>query len=413
MRPFAVCLAAAALAATAAVPAAAPTAEILPAEEKAALRAAYKRPDTIPFPAENPYTPEKATLGKMLYYDPRLSGGQNLGCASCHNPSFGWEVPLPGATGSQNTPLPRNAYRRASRDRRRRRDRANRARRRGVSLAAGREARARPREGEAEPSRARGGGQPRRARGRARGAGAPPRGHRGGQPDADGGRLGRGVARQRQRVGDGGCRGRDEPLARRRRAQRRALPGDRARRGGQIARTDQIVQGLAEAAGRINDIVALISTIAGQANLLALNATIEAARAGEAGRGFAVVAQEVKSLAAQTGRATEEIGSHVAAIQKVSAEAAQAIGAIRQTVLELDGITASVRDHMGEQDRWAGRVSAESQAMSADTGAVATGRGGLMESVAEVDAAARSTLDVSRQLGELAGGLRARLGAAA
>jgi len=73
------------------------------------LRAAYARPQMIPFPADNPYTPEKAALGKMLYFDPRLSGGQNMNCASCHNPSFGWEVPLDRAIGSQNEPLGRHA----------------------------------------------------------------------------------------------------------------------------------------------------------------------------------------------------------------------------------------------------------------------------------------------------------------
>lgn len=72
-------------------------------------RSDYKRPDTIPFPTDNPYSPEKAALGKMLYFDPRLSGGQNMNCASCHNPSFGWEVPLAGAIGSQNEPLGRHA----------------------------------------------------------------------------------------------------------------------------------------------------------------------------------------------------------------------------------------------------------------------------------------------------------------
>jgi cytochrome c peroxidase len=73
------------------------------------LKAKYRRPTEIPFPASNPYTPEKAALGKALYFDPRLSGNQNMNCASCHNPSFGWEVPLKGAIGSQNTMLGRNA----------------------------------------------------------------------------------------------------------------------------------------------------------------------------------------------------------------------------------------------------------------------------------------------------------------
>ncbi|WP_409567803.1 cytochrome-c peroxidase [Methylobacterium sp. E-025] len=69
----------------------------------------YKRPDLIPFPEEAPYSPQLATLGKMLFFDPRLSGKQNISCASCHNPSFGFEVPVAGAIGATNKPLPRKA----------------------------------------------------------------------------------------------------------------------------------------------------------------------------------------------------------------------------------------------------------------------------------------------------------------
>lgn len=73
------------------------------------LKAIYKRPATIPFPSQNPYTPEKAALGKMLFFDPRLSRDQNLNCASCHNPSFGWEVPLAKAVGAGGAPLRRQS----------------------------------------------------------------------------------------------------------------------------------------------------------------------------------------------------------------------------------------------------------------------------------------------------------------
>lgn len=72
-------------------------------------RAAYRRPDRIPFPANNPYTPQKAALGKMLFFDTRLSRDQNLNCASCHNPSFGWEVPFATAIGAGGKPLGRHA----------------------------------------------------------------------------------------------------------------------------------------------------------------------------------------------------------------------------------------------------------------------------------------------------------------
>lgn len=74
-----------------------------------ALKQQYRRPTTIPFPERTPYSPQLATLGKMLFFDPRLSGAQNLSCASCHNPSFGYEVPVKGAIGAANTPLARKA----------------------------------------------------------------------------------------------------------------------------------------------------------------------------------------------------------------------------------------------------------------------------------------------------------------
>lgn len=74
-----------------------------------AQRAAWRRPASIPFPAGNPYTPEKAVLGKMLFFDTRLSRDRNLNCASCHNPSFGWEVPFATAIGAGGKPLGRHA----------------------------------------------------------------------------------------------------------------------------------------------------------------------------------------------------------------------------------------------------------------------------------------------------------------
>lgn len=74
-----------------------------------AERSAWRRPETIPFPKDNPYTPEKAALGKMLFFDTRLSRDRNLSCASCHNPSFGWEVPFATAIGAGGKPLGRHA----------------------------------------------------------------------------------------------------------------------------------------------------------------------------------------------------------------------------------------------------------------------------------------------------------------
>lgn len=74
-----------------------------------ALRSLYKRPTAIPFPESAPYSPQLATLGKMLFFDPRLSGAKNMNCASCHNPSFGYEAPVELAVGGLNEPLSRHA----------------------------------------------------------------------------------------------------------------------------------------------------------------------------------------------------------------------------------------------------------------------------------------------------------------
>jgi methyl-accepting chemotaxis protein len=107
-------------------------------------------------------------------------------------------------------------------------------------------------------------------------------------------------------------------------------------------RTAQTMGELGTAATRIGEVIGLIQAIAGQTNLLALNATIEAARAGEAGRGFAVVAAEVKSLANQTARATEEIAEQIGAIQSAAADALQAIDQVNATITDMSEIAATV-----------------------------------------------------------------------
>jgi len=122
-------------------------------------------------------------------------------------------------------------------------------------------------------------------------------------------------------------------------------------------RTVRTMSELGDAATRIGEVVGLIQAIAGQTNLLALNATIEAARAGSAGKGFAVVASEVKSLAGQTGKATEEIAGQVGAIQSAVADAAQAIEQVNGIIEEISTIASTVAITVEEQNRAVASIS--------------------------------------------------------
>src|SRR6267378_1033612 len=122
----------------------------------------------------------------------------------------------------------------------------------------------------------------------------------------------------------------------------------------QAEKTDARIAQLSLAASRIGDVTKLITTIAEQTNLLALNATIEAARAGDAGRGFAVVAQEVKALAAQTAKATEEIDIQISGMQsatKESVEAIKQIGAVILRISEVSGLIASAVEEQSATTR--------------------------------------------------------------
>lgn len=135
--------------------------------------------------------------------------------------------------------------------------------------------------------------------------------------------------------------------------------------------TNEKIGGLAESAQRIGDVVSLISAIAEQTNLLALNATIEAARAGEAGKGFAVVASEVKELATQTAKATEEIGGQIGAVQSATKDAVTAIAEITATMAEVDSYTGSIATAVEQQGAATGEISSNVQEAARGTGDVA------------------------------------------
>jgi len=121
--------------------------------------------------------------------------------------------------------------------------------------------------------------------------------------------------------------------------------------------TDAEIASLAAGAQKIGDVVKLIRNIAGQTNLLALNATIEAARAGEAGRGFAVVAAEVKSLAVQTAKATEDIANHILAVQDSTSGAVEAIRQIAARMQEINQHTGAVAASVDQQNAATGEIS--------------------------------------------------------
>jgi methyl-accepting chemotaxis protein len=139
----------------------------------------------------------------------------------------------------------------------------------------------------------------------------------------------------------------------------------------QAEATDQRIAQLSEAGSRIGDVVKLITSIAEQTNLLALNATIEAARAGDAGRGFAVVAQEVKTLAGQTAKATDEISNQIASMQLATEDSVAAIKAISQTIERISGIAGSISAAVERQRSATHNITASVRAAASGTADVA------------------------------------------
>jgi methyl-accepting chemotaxis protein len=166
----------------------------------------------------------------------------------------------------------------------------------------------------------------------------------------------------------------------------------------EAGRTNETVRSLAESSAKIGDVVKLINDIASQTNLLALNATIEAARAGEAGRGFAVVAGEVKHLANQTAKATEEISAQIGSVQESTQGAVNAIGAIVTRIGEINEIAGAISAAVQQQSASTGEIAHNVQQAASGTQDVSANIGGVTQSAAETGAAAGQVLSSSQSL---------------
>ena len=173
--------------------------------------------------------------------------------------------------------------------------------------------------------------------------------------------------------------------------------------------TNKTVEGLAQAAQKIGDIVKLITAIAEQTNLLALNATIEAARAGEAGKGFAVVAAEVKGLANQTAKATEEISAQVAAMQGQTGKVVHAIAHIGGTISTINQIATSIASAVAQQGTATQQIARNVQAAAQRTGAVSSNILGVDQAAATAGTAAAAVLGSAEKLGRQAESLGANV----
>jgi methyl-accepting chemotaxis protein len=174
----------------------------------------------------------------------------------------------------------------------------------------------------------------------------------------------------------------------------------------EVESTNVTVQGLSDAATKIGEVVDLINNIAGQTNLLALNATIEAARAGEAGKGFAVVAQEVKNLANQTAKATEEISAQIDSIQSETNDAVGAIVRIRGVIIEVNEIATTIATAVEQQGVSTQEIARNVQQAAKGTQDVNLNIENVSRAASAAGAAANQVLGASQDMSRQAEALR-------